>query len=145
MSNGTEELIRSIAEKTGVMLTKNDPILLLFHANMHLLSEQTQEQENMLRQFASTLQESQQLWNEEAKKQSSKAITAAIQAAVNEMDKLAEQRTNKVTEGIAEILKPTIQKFSADVNRSNMVGMLNIAASGLTLAAVAIAVLFYRF
>ena len=138
MSTEIDDLINEITTKTGVALAKNDPVLILFHANRHLLNESFKRQEEMVRQFNSSVQEAQQQWVAESKQQSEKVVNVAIQAAINEMDKLAEKRTTKLAENLAEILAPALNKLQADINKANRVAVLNVVSAGLTLAAVVI-------
>jgi len=145
MSTEIEDLINEIATKTGVALAKNDPILILFHANRHLLGESFKSQEEMVRQFNSSVQEAQQQWVAESKLQSEKVVNVAIQAAIYEMDKLAEKRTTKLAENLATILAPALNKLQSDINKANRVAMLNVVSAGLTLAAVVVGVSILAF
>lgn len=145
MSTEIEDLINEIATKTGVALAKNDPILILFHANRHLLGESFKRQEEMVRQFNSSVQEAQQQWVAESKLQSEKVVNVAIQAAIYEMDKLAEKRTTKLAENLATILAPALNKLQSDINKANRVAMLNVVSAGLTLAAVVVGVSILAF
>lgn len=145
MNTDIDNLINEIATKTGVALSKNDPILILFHANRHLLSESFKSQEEMVRQFNSSVQEAQQQWVAESKQQSEKVVNVAIQAAIYEMDKLAEKRTTKLAENLATILAPALNKLQSDINKANRVAMLNVVSAGLTLAAVIVGVSILAF
>src|SRR5512134_653765 len=75
---GIEEIIKEIAVKHNIMLSRDDPILMLYTINKQLMNTSKQAQEGMLQEFRKELETISLQWRNEASNQANKTLNGTI-------------------------------------------------------------------
>lgn len=131
-----EELIREVAGKHGIMLGKDDPILILRTLNARILQDAAEHQEAALEAFKSEMEGVAARWSVEAKGKAERILTAALEAAKQAMaaelhagGEVLRGQIAAGVEGLAEHMRQTRQA-----------ALLNFGAAVLTCVAAGLAV-----
>ena len=77
MSDKMNEVVQDIAVKHGVVLGKDDPILILQTINQRLLEENRKAQQEMLAQFKEEMENISSQWKNDANEKAEKVLNAA--------------------------------------------------------------------
>lgn len=125
MSDKMNEVIKDIAVRHGVVLSKDDPVLILQTMNERLLEENRKAQQEMLAQFKEEMENISSHWKDNAKEKAEKILNAALnksKAMLNEiLISAASQHSDlvkaEITKSVAEIRQlnnetKTISKFN---------------------------------
>lgn len=104
MSDKFDAAIQDIAIKHGVVLSKDDPILILQTMNDRLIEETRQAQAAMLAQFREEMESISSQWKDDAKEKAEKVLNSALAANKVVMDKLLQE----ATKGFIKILEKVI-------------------------------------
>lgn len=122
-----EEIIKEVAVKHNIMLSRDDPILMLYTINKQLMNTSKQAQEGMLQEFRKELETISLQWRNEASNQANKTLNGTI-ASMRDM----------ITTTIRKETDAAMDRFAAGGQRWQRLNNLNLLASVLTLAAAAI-------
>ena len=76
-----EELIKEIAAKHHIAVSRDDPILVLQTINHRLLENSAKAQQAHLEAFASQVEAISQRWSQDAKAKADRTLTAAVSSA----------------------------------------------------------------
>ena len=104
MTDKFDTAIQEIAVRHGVVLSKDDPILILQTMNDRLIEETRQAQVAMLAQFREEMEGISSQWKDDAKEKAEKVLNSALSASKVVMDKLLQEATN----GFINILEKVI-------------------------------------
>lgn len=141
MTERYENMLIEIAKKHGVVLGKNDPILIVYTLNMRMIEDQTQAQSQLFDEFRSQLEEATDSWHKEANSRAEKILSASLEASKKAMINAMSEHTKTASDTIIEDFQHLIDKLDNKIKESRSVSYINIAASLFTLVA-ACAVLF---
>jgi hypothetical protein len=94
MSDKFNAVIQDIAIRHGVVLSKDDPILILQTMNNRLIEETQQAQATMLLQFREEMENISSQWKDDAKEKAEKVLNAALAGSKEAMSKLLQETTN---------------------------------------------------
>ncbi len=86
MSDQINEAIQEIAVKHGVLLSKDDPVLILQTMNERLLEESRKAQQEMLVQFKEEMENISSQWKDDAKGKAEKILNGALTASKEVME-----------------------------------------------------------
>ena len=81
MADPVEELIREIAAKHGIAVSREDPIFVLHTINQRLLQDSARAQQAMLDQYKEELGAIAQAWGNDAKAKAERVLNAAMTAS----------------------------------------------------------------
>lgn len=95
MSDKINETIQAIAIKHGVVLGKDDPVLILQTMNEKLLEENRKAQQEMIAQFKEEMENISSHWKDDAKDKAEKVLNAALSSSKEAMDKILRQATSE--------------------------------------------------
>lgn len=95
MSDKINETIQDIAVKHGVVLGKDDPVLILQTMNEKLLEENRKAQQEMIAQFKEEMENISSQWKDDAKDKAEKVLNAALSSSKEAMDKILRQATSE--------------------------------------------------
>jgi len=108
MTDKWDATIQEIAVKHAVLLSKDDPILILQTMNEKLIEESRQAQAAMLVQFREEMEEISSQWREDAKSKAEKVLNTALSSSKNSMDKILKQTTNDFTHSIQKLISDSL-------------------------------------
>lgn len=78
MTDKFDEAIQEIAVKHGVVLSKDDPILILQTMNEKLIAENRQAQAAMLAQFREEMEDISSQWKDDTKEKAEKMLNMTL-------------------------------------------------------------------
>lgn len=95
MSAKLDKTIQDIAIKHGVLLGKDDPILILQTMNEKLLEENRKFQQEMLTQFKEEMENISSQWKVDAKEKADKILNVTLASSKEVMSRLFQESTNE--------------------------------------------------
>ncbi|MCW5600764.1 conjugal transfer protein TraM [Nitrosomonas sp.] len=130
-----DALIKRIAAEHGIVLTKDDPILMMHTLNEVLLEQNEKAHAELLHKYEAILQESFNQWQTVA----SKKANALISAQQNNISKSNEPLIDQNMQLISEKIRIAIHHEIRDLTRiSRQAAIMNLLAAVLVLISVVI-------
>ncbi|MCO6426454.1 conjugal transfer protein TraM [Nitrosomonas communis] len=130
-----DALIKRIASEHSIVLTKDDPILMMHTLNEVLLEQNEKAHAELLHKYEAILQESFNQWQTVA----SKKANALISAQQNNISKSNDQPIDQSMQLISEKVKIAINHEIRDLTRiSRQAAIMNLLAAVLVLISVVI-------
>jgi len=134
-----EDLIREIAVKHGIAVSRDDPILILQTINARLMQESALSQQKILDRFKEELEAITHRWNENAKEKAERTLTAALDASRNLMAEAMQSSAQKATEITQGTFGDINEKLTALMRETRQIAYINIAAASIAAGAVTLA------
>lgn len=139
MGDRVEELIREIAAKHGIAVSRDDPILILQTINTRLMEDSAKAQEAMLDQFKQELEAESQRWSNEAKAMAERVLNASLSASKDAMATLMQQGAKELTKGVRMEIEDAVGVIARPIRDGRRIALLNIVAAVMTFCAAGIA------
>jgi len=108
MSDKYDESIQDIAVKHGIVLGRDDPILILQTMNERLIEETRQAQAAMVVQFREEMENISSQWKDDAKKKAEKILNVALMASKEAMARVLQNSTNESVQIIKKIITDSL-------------------------------------
>jgi hypothetical protein len=87
MADQVEELIREIAAKHGIAVSRDDPIFVLQTINNRLMHDSAKAQQDMLDRYKEELEVIAQRWGADAKTKAERILNASMTASKEAMQR----------------------------------------------------------
>jgi ElaB/YqjD/DUF883 family membrane-anchored ribosome-binding protein len=139
MTDAVEELLKEIAAKHGIAVSRDDPILVLQTINSRLLLESSKAQQAQLDQYKEELEALALRWGADAKDKAERILNAALAASKETMNKAIQDSVNSTAATVRGEVDAALSRVADQVNDAKRIGWLNVFASCITLAAAAVA------
>ncbi|HAT7073435.1 TPA: conjugal transfer protein TraM [Legionella pneumophila] len=140
MADQFESLINEVAIKHGVVLGRDDPILILQTMNAKLMEDNAKTQQLMLHQYKEELEGIALRWGNEAKKKSERILNASLTASKEAMANVLEASARATALTIQNDIEQLLSNAGKALQRTERIALINLAASALTLIAVGVVV-----
>ncbi len=125
-----DALIKRIASEHGIVLTKDDPVLMMHTLNEVLLEQNEKAHAELLNKYEAILQESFNQWHSYA----SKKANALINTQQNHFSKNNDQLIDQSMQLISEKIRIEINHEIHEINRiSRQAAIMNLLAACLVL------------
>lgn len=134
-----ETLIREIAQKHGIVVGRDDPILMLHTINNRLMADSAKSQQAQLEKLKEELEALAQRWSLEAKEKSERILNASLTAGKQAMGQLMEEGANASARLLAEETEALLARLRRPVCDAHRLAVFNVVASCMTLLAAAVA------
>lgn len=128
MSDKINETIQDIAVKHGVVLGKDDPVLILQTMNEKLLEENRKAQQEMIAQFKEEMENISSQWKDDAKDKAEKVLNAALSSSKEAMDKILRQATSESALVMKNLISDSLteaQDFTQQTRKTNQFTLLS--------------------
>ncbi|MEY3759921.1 MAG: hypothetical protein RIR39_1412 [Pseudomonadota bacterium] len=132
-----EELIKEIAVKHGIALSRDDPILILQTLNNRLLQASQKAQQALLDQYKAELEELSLRWSADAKEKAERILNASLDASKVAMEQLMRAGAKEVITTIKTEVDASLYRISSLIKNTNRISLMNMLASCITLLAAA--------
>lgn len=109
MSEQIDEIIKEIAVKHGVSLSKEDPILMLQTMNERLITQNERVQQELLAQFRAEIEQIALNWKDDAKEKAEKILNHSLAAS---KEAIARMLNESVTENVKAIQKVVAESLN---------------------------------
>jgi hypothetical protein len=134
-----EALIREIAQKHGIVVGRDDPILVLQTINHRLMQDSARAQQAQLESFKQELEALAQRWSLDAREKSERILNASLTAGKQTMGQLLEEGAQASARLMAHEMEGLLAKLAPPVREARQLAVFNIVASCITLLAAAVA------
>jgi uncharacterized protein (DUF2267 family) len=139
MSDQIEEVIKEIALKHGIAVSRDDPILVLQTMNNRLLHNSAKAQQAQLDQYKEELEALALRWGNDAKDKAERILNASLSAAKDAIDQLMQEGAQSASAGMSKEVDVALAKLITPVRDAKKIASMNIVAACITLAAAVIA------
>ena len=139
MADQVEELIKEIAAKHGIAVSRDDPILVLQTINNRLMQDSSKAQQAQLDQYKEELEALALRWGTDAKDKAERILNAALTASKGAMDKAMQENAKSTAATVRAEVDAALGRVAGQVKDARRIGLLNVLASCVTLAAAAVA------
>ena len=139
MSDQTDELIREIAAKHGIAVSRDDPILILQTINARLMQDSAKAQQAMLDQYKEELEALALRWGSDVKSKAERILNASLAASKEATAKLMHEGAKEAAASVCGEIDAALRRVSDPIRTARRIAVLNIAASCVTCTAAAIA------
>ena len=133
------EAIKDIAVRHGVVLSKDDPVLILQTMNEMLLEENRKAQQEMLAQFKEEMENISSHWKDDAKDKAEKVLNAALAGSKEAMTKLFQETTNHSVHVIKDMIFDSlaeVRNLRQQARKYSLVALLSSVAMATSLCFV---------
>lgn len=138
-----DEVIQQIASAHGVVLSKDDPIMMLHTMNDHLIKENKSAQQNLLNNFRSQMELFSDQWSLEAKNHSDRILNSSIVSSKAEVARVMEEQSRVIIEQWKHELSSGFSQAHNTLQASRQTAILNIIASFIT--SISAVIILYVF
>jgi hypothetical protein len=142
MSDKFDAAIQEIAVRHGVVLSKDDPILILQTMNDRLIEEARQAQAAMLTQFREEMESISSQWRDDAKEKAEKIINAALAGSKEAMARLLLESTNISVQSMERMISDSLAEACDLLQQTKKFGWFMLVSSVVILAASSLFMLF---
>ena len=139
MADQVEELIKEIAAKHGIAVSRDDPILVLQTINNRLMQDSSKAQQAQLDQYKEELEALALRWGTDAKDKAERILNAALAASKEAMSKTMQENAKSIAATVRGEVDASLGRIGGQVKDAQRIGVLNVLASCITLVAAAVA------
>jgi hypothetical protein len=139
MSDQVEELIKEIAVKHGIAVSRDDPILVLQTINNRLMVDSSKAQQAQLDQYKEELEGLALRWGNDAKDKAERILNAALAASKEAMGKEMKENVKAATAAVRGEIETALAGVARPLRDARRIAMFNVLASCITLVAAGVA------
>jgi len=136
-----EKLINDIAIQHGVVIGRDDPILILQTMNTKLMEDNTKTQQLMLNQYKEDLEGIALRWGNDAKEKSERILNASLAASKEAMANLLQESANTTALTIQHTIDELLSRAKETLLHTKRIALFNLTASAFTLLAAGMVML----
>ncbi|KTD05825.1 traM protein [Legionella gratiana] len=108
MSENLDKIIQNISIKHGVLLGKDDPILILQTMNEQLIEENRKAQQNLLMQFREEMESISSQWKDDAKGKAEKVLNVALASSKEAITRLLQESTRESVQTMKKLISDSL-------------------------------------
>lgn len=133
-----DELIKEIAAKHGIAVSRDDPILVMQTINNRLMQDTSKVQQAQLNQYKEELEALALRWGNDAKDKAERILNAALSASKDAMNQAMQENAKSTAASMRAEANLILGRMANQLKDAQRIALLNIAASCITLAASAV-------
>jgi hypothetical protein len=135
MDDELEGLIREIAAKHGVAVSRDDPILVLQTINNRLLQNSSKAQQEQLDQFKQELEAQAVRWGNDAKGRAERILNASLDACKDAMGQGMQDAAQMAAAAVATEIDAAFARLETATRDARQVAILNLITACITMMA----------
>lgn len=135
MSEKLDKIIQDITVKHGVLLGKDDPILMLQTMNEQLIEESRKAQQDLLVKFREEMEGISSQWKDDAKEKAEKVLNAALASSKEAMARLLQESTRESVQAMKKLLSDSLIEAHALTQKTQKFSRFTLASSATLFAA----------
>ena len=139
MADQVEELIKEIAAKHGIAVSRDDPILILQTINTRLLQDSAKAQQVMLDQYKEELEALALRWGNDARDKAERILNASLTASKGAMVMVMQEGAREAAGVVRGEVDAALGRVRGAMRDARRVAALNVVASCITCLAAAVA------
>lgn len=133
-----EEIVREIADKHRIVVSRDDPILILQTINNRLLQNGQKAQREMLEYHKEELESIAMRWSEDAKDKAERILNASLAASKESMEKLMLSGAREINKVVRTDIENTLKRINKPLRDAHKIAILNIVSASISIIAAAI-------
>jgi chlorite dismutase len=133
-----DELIKEIAAKHGIAVSRDDPILVMQTINHRLMQDSAKAQQAQLDQYKEELEALALRWGNDAKDKAERILNAALSASKDAMHQAMQENAKSTAASMRAEVDLILGRMANQLQDAQRIALLNVAASCITLAAAAV-------
>jgi hypothetical protein len=130
-----EVLIREIAARHSIVVSRDDPLLILQTLNEYLLTDSAKAHEKLLQQHREALEALAARWEVAAGARADQSAKAILDSARDALQGRVAEAVSEAGRGLRQEMEFSIRQYRAAVAQARRLAWLNLVAAALTLAA----------
>lgn len=134
-----EEIIREIATKHGIAVSRDDPILILQTINNRLLLDSAKAQQAMLDIYKEELENLAHRWGTDAKGRAERILNASLVTGKATMEQMMGDTATAIASAVASEIETAFSRLARPVADAYRIAVLNVVAASLTFCAAGVA------
>jgi hypothetical protein len=135
--DAADDLIREIAVKHGIAVSRDDPILVLQTLNSRLLQDSARAQQEQLDRYKEALEGATVQWSNDARDKAERVLNAALAAGREAAGRLMLEAGEAAAASVRSQIDAAVARISASAGHARRSAVLNLVASSVSLAAAA--------
>jgi hypothetical protein len=139
MADQIEKLIKEIAEKHGIVVSRDDPILMLQTVNFRLLQDSAKAQQVQLDRFKLELEALALRWGNDSKGKAERVIIASLQAGKAAMEQAMQEAAVTTATAVGSEIEAALTRLRACLRDAQKIAVLNIVGACIAMGAAAVA------
>lgn len=136
--SAVDELIQKIAVKHGVMVGRDDPVMIVHTILEQFQSDLRDSQAALLRAHREELEAHAARWGGEAKEKAERILTASLSASKALMSEALNEGASMAAKRLAEQVEAALKEAERSVEAAQMTSRASLFAAGFTVLAAAI-------
>ncbi|HAU0911827.1 TPA: conjugal transfer protein TraM [Legionella pneumophila] len=145
MSEKLDKIIQDITVKHGVLLGKDDPILMLQTMNAQLIEENRKAQQDLLVQFREEMEGISSQWKDDAKEKAEKVLNVALASSKEAITRLLHESTKESVQVMKKLISDSLIEAHSFTQRTEKFSRFALVSSATLFAASCIIlILFYK-
>lgn len=143
MSDKLDEIVKEIAQKHGVTISRDDPIMILHTLNELLLKENSVAQKVLLDTFKREIEGVASQWSQDAKNKAERTLNAALVAGKESIAAAAEENAKAIAFTVKREIEASLtSQLQSAISRTRRLSLINVAAAAMTIFAASIVLWF---
>ncbi|MGL6029062.1 MAG: conjugal transfer protein TraM [Legionella sp.] len=143
MSEKLDKIIQDITVKHGVLLGKDDPILMLQTMNAQLIEEHRKAQQALLVQFREEMEGISSQWKEDAKEKAEKVLNAALANSKEAITRLLHESTRESIEAMKKLISDSLIEAQSLTQKTQKFSRFALVSSATLFAASCVVLLLF--
>ena len=139
MTDPVEELIKELAARHGIAVSRDDPILVLQTINSRLMQDSAKAQQVLLDHYKEELESLALRWGNDAKGKAERIVNASLAASKEAMGQILQEAAKATAASLRAEMDAALAGVAAPIRDAHRIAMLNVVASCITLLAAAVA------
>ncbi|BCZ98065.1 MULTISPECIES: conjugal transfer protein TraM [Legionella] len=143
MSDKLDKIVQDITVKHGVLLGKDDPILMLQTMNEQLIEENRKAQQDLLVQFREEMEGISSQWEEDAKEKAEKVLNAALASSKEVIARLLQESTRESVQVMKKLISDSLIEAHSLTQKTQKFSRFALVSSASLFAASCIILLLF--
>ncbi len=143
MSEKLDKIIQDITVKHGVLLGKDDPILMLQTMNEQLIKESRKAQQDLLVQFREEMEGISSQWKDDAKEKAEKVLNAALTSSKEAIAKLLQESTRESIQVMKKLISDSLIEAHSLTQKTQKFSRFALVSSATLFAAACMILLLF--
>ncbi|HAU0232657.1 TPA: conjugal transfer protein TraM [Legionella pneumophila] len=145
MSEKLDKIVQDISVKHGVLLGKDDPILMLQTMNEQLIEENRKAQQDLLVQFREEMESISSQWKDDAREKAEKILNAALASSKEAITRLLNESTKESVQAMQKLILNSLTEAHSLTRKTQKFSQFVLVLSAtLFVASCMIFLLFYK-
>ncbi|KTD02734.1 conjugal transfer protein TraM [Fluoribacter gormanii] len=135
MSENLDKIIQNITSKHGVLLGKDDPILMLQTMNEQLIEENRKAQQDLLVQFREEMESISSQWKDDAKEKAEKVLNTALASSKEAIARLLQESTIETVQAMKNLISDSLIEVHSLTQKTQKFSRFALVSSAIFFAA----------